>query len=310
MSLSFLIGMLLSTVFSSCNSAEELSNPTTSTAPNTTQSETCEITSTSTNQVCMYVEDGQRIILSNSIPDHATGDFPNPNNPNRISAQSYHFEITTTPTMANKTTPVWEGLPGFGQMPTIYRFGIATNGILYDPGAAEFWENPRTGQLNGDWQEEAINANLGTDFNNAHVQPTGAYHYHGIPTSLVAEEKGAAHSKLYGYAADGFPIYYKYVYSDPENPNSPIVAMTSSYHIKEGERPGDGVSAPDGKYDGTYVQDFEFIEDQGTLDECNGRYGITPEYPSGTYYYVITDDYPWIPRCFVGTPSEDFRLGR
>ena len=26
---------------------------------------------------------------------------------------------------------------------------------------------------------------LGTDCNNAHVQPTGAYHYHGIPESLI-----------------------------------------------------------------------------------------------------------------------------
>ena len=26
----------------------------------------------------------------------------------------------------------------------------------------------------------------------------------------------------------------------------------------------------------------------GDLDECNGRFGSTPEYPQGTYYYVST----------------------
>ena len=26
---------------------------------------------------------------------------------------------------------------------------------------------------------------LGTDCNNAHVQPTGAYHYHGLPEGLI-----------------------------------------------------------------------------------------------------------------------------
>jgi len=47
----------------------------------------------------------------------------------------------------------------------------------------------------------------------------------------------------------------------------------------------------------------------GDLDECNGREGITPEFPEGTYYYVITNEYPGVPRCFVGTPSSDFKIG-
>ena len=55
--------------------------------------------------------------------------------------------------------------------------------------------------------------------------------------------------------------------------------------------------------------DYEYNEGLGDLDECYGREGITPEYPSGTYYYVITDSYPGIPRCFVGTPSSDFSIG-
>ena len=41
----------------------------------------------------------------------------------------------------------------------------------------------------------------------------------------------------------------------------------------------------------------------------NGRIGVTPEFPNGTYYYIITDEFPGIPRYFKGIPSNDFRLG-
>ncbi|MCB0663380.1 MAG: YHYH protein, partial [Saprospiraceae bacterium] len=51
-----------------------------------------------------------------------------------------------------------------------------------------------------------------------------------------------------------------------------------------------------------------FIEGLGDLDKANGRYGVTPEFPSGTYYYLITDEFPFVPRYFKGTPSNDFRI--
>ncbi len=55
------------------------------------------------------------------------------------------------------------------------------------------------------------------------------------------------------------------------------------------------------------MQDWEIIEEVGDLDECNGRTGSTPEYPDGTYYYVIRDEFPFIPRNFRGTPDDSFR---
>ena len=85
--------------------------------------------------------------------------------------------------------------------------------------------------------------------------------------------------------------------------------MQSSYRLKSGSRPGDGSSAPCGEYDGVYSNDFEYVSGLGDLDACNGRVGVTPDYPDGTYYYVITNDFPYIPRCFMGTPSNDFRIG-
>lgn len=156
--------------------------------------------------------------------------------------------------------------------------------------------------------KEALSANvdLGDDCNNAHVQPTGEYHYHGTPWGIV-KQADIKSMFLLGWAADGFPIYYKYGYTS--DTSSELIELTSSYKLKEGNRPGDGVSAPNGIYDGTYVRDFEYIKGHGDLDEANGRFGKTPEFPKGTYYYVITDSFPSLPRFFVGTPNESFKVG-
>ena len=95
---------------------------------------------------------------------------------------------------------------------------------------------------------------------------------------------GELDGTLFGYAADGFEIHY--VGSDAQ----------SSWQLKAGER----ASGPGGARDGTYVQDYEFVEGSGTLDECNG--GTL----DGQYVYFATDTYPFFPRCFRGTVSSDF----
>ena len=114
---------------------------------------------------------------------------------------------------------------------------------------------------------------------------------------------------MIGYAADGFPIYYKYAYSTATDVSSSVASMTSSYRLKSGKRGGGGVTAPCDVYNGIYSNDYEYVSGLGTLDEANGRTGVTPEYPAGTYYYVITDEFPSIPRYFRGTPSPDFKIG-
>ena len=58
------------------------------------------------------------------------------------------------------------------------------------------------------------------------------------------------------------------------------------------------------------MQDYEYSAGLGNLDECNGRSGVTPEFPNGTYHYVLTDTFPYIPRCFRGTPDPSFARGR
>ncbi|MEL6143299.1 MAG: YHYH protein, partial [Bacteroidota bacterium] len=228
-------------------------------------------------------------------------------NPNAISEQSVSYTITTAPSRAVSLTPLQDGGP------PQYSFGVLLNGVELDPIAAEPFphEGMFSTNANWDWNLEALNVRIGLDCNNAHVQPTGKYHYHGTPTLYLDEINASTNAMtLIGYAADGFPIYYKYAYADATDANSSIVAMRSSYQLKTGERPGDGVTAPCGEYNGAYSADYEYISGLGTLDEANGRTGVTPEYPAGTYYYVLTDEFPAIPRYFVGIPSDDFLLGR
>jgi len=51
---------------------------------------------------------------------------------------------------------------------------------------------------------------------------------------------------------------------------------------------------------GAFTQDFEYIEGSGDLDRCNGRVGVTPEFPEGIYYYMVTDAFPFFSRCLKG----------
>lgn len=244
------------------------------------------------SQVTMSIEGEWRVFRSNGLPNHETGQFPNPGNPNTIRAQNYTYRIATRPTLKATSTPLQ-------RMP----FGIALNGVMLDPGTAEAWKrDPQSG-----WNIEAIGPgmNLGLDQNNAHVQPNGAYHYHAVPTGLVKSLGGnQGRMLLIGYAADGFPIYVQNGYQQANDPSSGVKRLTSSYRLKSGPRPGGNIG-PGGTYDGTYVQDYEYVPGLGDLDESNGRTGVTPEYPEGTYYYVITDRFPYIPRSFRGTPSMD-----
>jgi YHYH protein len=243
-----------------------------------------------TNRVSITIEGDRRVIRANGLPDHETGRFPNRGNPNTIAAQNYVFRVPAKPKMAATARPV-------GMQP----FGVAINGVVFDPAAAEWWNRDRS----SGWQYEPLTSNvkLGVDQNNAHVQPTGAYHYHGLPTGLLSKIKGAKERMvLLGWAADGFPIYAPWGYSNAKDAKSALKPLKSSYRIKKGTRP----SGPGGAYDGSFVADWEYVVGAGDLDECNGRVGVTPEFPEGTYHYYLTSDFPFIPRLYRGTPDQSF----
>lgn len=247
-------------------------------------------TSKPKTRVEITVEGDFRYITSNGIPNHLTGRFPGRNNPNSISEQNHEFRMLANPVAAAQITMIG-----------MYPFGIALNGVPFEPAAAEFWKGDwRTG-----WQYEALSGqiNMGLDSSNAHVQPTGKYHYHGLPEELISKLDGGSRATMLGFAADGFPIYNQYCLTDPLNTESNIKKMNSSCRVKSGKRP-DG--SPGGNYDGTFLPDYEFIQGLGELDLCNGHFGITPESPKGIYHYHLTETYPFIPRFFLGTPDPSF----
>ena len=244
------------------------------------------------HQVSITIEGEYRIIKANGWPDHAPGQFPRKGNPNSASPQSYTFRVPLKPVAATEPARL------FGW------WGVALNGVPFEPGTAETWQNdPQSG-----WRYEAATGflNLGLDEHNAHVQPTGAYHYHALPTGLVERLGGDDREMLHiGYAADGFPIYTSKAHDKAGDAKSELRVMKSSYKLKSGPRPAqDG--GPGGNHDGRFTQDFEFVKGSGDLDENNGRSGVTPEYPGGTYYYCVTPEFPFVPRGWHGTPDQSF----
>ena len=58
---------------------------------------------------------------------------------------------------------------------------------------------------------------------------------------------------------------------------------------------------------GTFAEDYEYVKGSGDLDEFNGRFTKTSEYPQGTYAYFLTTDsegklaYPYLigPRYYA-----------
>ncbi len=234
------------------------------------------------------IDGNKRRIRANGYPNKAPGQFPNRNNPHSISKKNYNLKVPLTPRKNARATNAQNNV-----------FGIALNGVVMEPGTAEFWQNNRR----SGWNYEAFGGacKLGLDKYNAHVQPDGTYHYHGIPTGVLASSGGKSVPALLGFAADGFPIYGPYGYSDPRKKSS-VKQLKSSYRVKSGTRQ----SGPGGRYNGKFTQDWAYAAGSGDLDQCNGRFAVTPEYPDGTYHYVLTDTFPHIPRCWMGTPDSSF----
>ncbi|OYT92130.1 MAG: hypothetical protein CFE43_10395 [Burkholderiales bacterium PBB3] len=242
-----------------------------------------------------------RVLAANGVPDHAVGTFPNSNNPNTITVQSVAASYTLAPTYSGTATTMG-GAAG--------TTGYVLNGVKIDAGTAGTCPaNASTSSScslignSGAWSIEALTQTVfkfGADINNAHVQPGGQYHYHGMPEGFITLRGGGpTKMTLIGWAADGFPIYARYGYSVAANASSALKVMTGSYKLKttiSATRPTTTVAPL-----GTFAQDWEYVAGSGDLDECNGRSGVTPEFPAGTYHYFATDSYPFLQRCVKGT---------
>jgi YHYH protein len=239
-----------------------------------------------------------RTMTSNGIPDHATGTFPNANCPNTISAWSAALAVPLAPTAT-------------GTASDVQVVGFALNGVKFDPstaGTCTVSGSTATCSLignTGTWNIEALGQtsfNFGVDDDNAHVQPTGEYHYHGMPTAELAKFSGGeTKPTLVGFAFDGFPVYARYGYTDAMDSTSAVKVMKGSYQLKstpDASRPSTTTYPM-----GAFTQDYEYVAGSGDLDQCNGRTDVTPDFPCGIYHYYITDTYPFIQRCVMGTAT-------
>ena len=166
------------------------------------------------------------------------------------------------------------------------------------------------------------------------IQSDRKFYYHTDPRFLY-EKDATKHSPIIGYAFDGNPIYgpygykrtYQGVYSNNAlytthaivkknntddifyvalqnhsnkpltnttywrlaTPTEPFQVMRSSYRLTVDQRTNGTIP------DGTYIEDYEYIEGLGDLDQYNGIGGEnspyrSPEYPGGTYAYFVTVD--------------------
>ena len=271
----------------------------------------CDTDPSINSQYIESIENTTRVINTNTYPNHRyTTRQP-------LEEFIRTFTIDATPVKTNVITPLTNDIG----RPLRY-FGVALNGVLFAPAPAEpfIFENTQTGEYNWDWVFEATN-NQGSEMGrvfldcaSAHVGPQG-YHYHGnmfeyIETIRTGLSTGVAipdQPVQIGWASDGFPILYSY----GPDASGELKKLQSSYQLKAGNRPGDGITAPCGSYNGKYTKDYEYISGLGDLDACNGiEREITLTTAQGeetfNYFYVVTETFPQVSRCLVGLPDDSF----
>ncbi|MFN0189269.1 MAG: YHYH protein [Bacteroidia bacterium] len=266
-------------------------------------------------------------IRTTGLPSYVTGPFLD-GNPSLATNQNAIFRFPLTPVQntgnAVTTTPGNIGLFINGVALFDYRDGVAwnatTNALCGGPG-----NPPCPGGMGATqaWNRDAIVAEKG-GFDCAKAHPAmGNYHHHQNPSafnldllviSTVCNLYNAdglyvidstTHSPLIGFAYDGFPIYGAYGYQNA-NGSGPIVRIKSSYQLRNittrTTSPTGGAVTAGPVVSTTYPlgyfrEDYEYIPTTTAtpdyLDEHNGRFCVTPEYPNGIYCYFATVDANW-----------------
>lgn len=177
-----------------------------------------------------------------------------------------------------------------------------------------------------------------------HVQPSGMFHYHGYPrmlTALLRKRHGKTGALLVGFSADGYPVTD---YRATQTNGDIESFFFSGYILRSGKRRALDLTNPDftpsGLYDGLFVQDYAFDPEAKSdlirrtlisggdyhgltaaklnagkarislLDERNGiqadaTYRVS-DYPAKVWHYVLTPDWPYIPRFFAFEPAGSF----
>jgi hypothetical protein len=275
-------------------------------------------------------------VSTNGIPAYITGPFLD-GNPSLATAQNAIFKFPLNPVQNTGTPTATNG----------GNIGVFINGVaLFDYRDGVSWNNNNMSEGGGPimgppgqgvWNRDAVPAER-AGFDCAKGHPAmGNYHHHQNPSafnldlvvlSTVCDIYAAdalyvinsnEHSPLVGYAYDGFPIYGAYGFANADGTGG-VVRIKSGYQLRDittrtQYANGTTVTAgPDVSTTyplGRYREDYEFVAHPGMedyLDEHNGRFCVTPEYPNGTYAYFCTVDanhnsaYPYaVGPTFYGT---------
>jgi len=260
-------------------------------------------------------------ISATGIPSYITGPFLD-GNPSLATNQNSIFKFPLNP-VQNTGVPT---------NTTGGNIGVFINGVaLFDYRDGVSWKNstnsmaggPLGGQGDGIWNRDAIVAER-TGFDCAKGHPAmGNYHHHQNPSAFNLDLAvvsnvcdlyladglylidSTKHSPLLGFAYDGFPIYGAYAYKNVDGTGG-IVRMKSSYtlrnitvrtHYANGTDVTDGPAVSSTYPLGLFREDYEYNATSANtpdyLDEHNGRFCVTPEYPNGIYCYFATVNETW-----------------
>jgi hypothetical protein len=265
-------------------------------------------------------------VSTNGIPAYPTGPFLD-GNPSLATDQNAIFKMPLNPTQNTGTlTATTGGNIGIfinGVALFDYRDGVAwntsTNSLCGGlPGMSPCPGGPGASQS---WNRDAVPAEkLGFDCSKGHPAQ-GNYHHHQNPSAYKLDLNvisticdlydadglyaidSTVHSPLIGYAYDGFPIYGAYGYKNADGTGG-ITRIKSGYLLRNISTRAvwaDGTDVPDGPAVSTtyplgyFREDYEFVSNanEDYLDEHNGRFCVTPEYPNGIYCYFATVDANW-----------------
>ena len=269
-------------------------------------------------------------ITATGVPAYPTGPFLD-FNPSNAQNQNAIFQYPLSPSpnsgVPSSTNGGNIGVLINGVAVFDYREGVSwnpnTNSLCGGPGNTPCPGGPMASMA---WNRDAIPAEMG-GFDCSKGHPAmGNYHHHQNPSAFKIDltvlsnicnlydadglyaPDSAMHSPLIGFAYDGYPIYGAFGYQNSDGTGG-IVRIKSSYQLKNittrtnGPNVGQvitvtgpGGTAQETLFLGYFREDYEHVTHAGQedyLDEHNGRFAITPEYPNGTYAYYATVNENW-----------------
>lgn len=176
-------------------------------------------------------------------------------------------------------TPASSGpsVPG-GQMGVMY-----DGSVFFHPGDAQSYNNA------GVWNRLAYYfEGVDMDPYNGHSTPDQMYHHH-FDNLALHDWDSSKHSPIVAYSFDGYPVYGPFGYANTDGTGG-ITRMKTSYSTKSYTTRTNGPAVNTQYPIGCFIEDWQYTAGSGHLDDHNGRFCKTPEYPNGTYAYFTTVD--------------------